>query len=262
MARRPKSTDAEGPGSPGAPGSHAPGQPAFSPSHAVRLIRSTVPPMDRAGVPFVTAPLAVALAGRRRRYVRGPALAAAAVTGAFFRNPPRVPPTRPGVVVAPADGEAVLVDDAPPPAELGLGDAPLPRVSVFLSVLDVHTQRSPVTGVVERIEYRKGRFLSADLPDAAEVNERNAMALRTPDGHRVIAVQIAGLLARRIVCRTGEGSTLGIGETYGLIRFGSRVDTYLPAGSRILVERGQRTVGGETVLAELPDAGDAGRADR
>ncbi|WP_268892811.1 phosphatidylserine decarboxylase [Tomitella fengzijianii] len=261
MARRPKSTDAAGPGAPD-------GQPAFSLSHAVNLIRTTVPPMDRAGAPFVAAPLALALAGRRRRYVRGPALAAAAVTGAFFRNPPRVPPTRPGVVVAPADGEAVLVDHAPPPAELGLGDAPLQRVSIFLSVLDVHTQRSPVTGVVERVEYRKGRFLSADLPDAAEVNERNAVVLRTPDGHRVISVQIAGLLARRIVCRTGEGSTLGIGETYGLIRFGSRVDTYLPAGARILVERGQRTVGGETVLAELPAeadsaaTADAGRAGR
>ncbi len=256
MARRPKTTDAAaggtGPASP--PGDR---EPAFSPAHAARLVQSTVPPMDRAGLPFVAGALSVALAGRRRRCIRGPALAAAAATGAFFRNPPRVPPTRPGVAVAPADGEAVLVDHAPPPAELGLGDGPLPRVSIFLSVLDVHTQRAPVTGAVETIEYRRGRFLSADLPEAADANERNGVVLRTPDGHRVVAVQIAGLLARRIVCRTAAGSTLGIGETYGLIRFGSRVDTYLPAGSRILVERGQRTVGGETVLAELP--GEAGR---
>lgn len=250
VARRPKSIDAAGAGSTGGP----PGTrgPAFSPAHAARLVRSTVPPMDRAGLPFVAGALGAALAGRRRRCVRVPALAAAAVTGAFFRSPARVPPTRAGVAVAPADGEAVLVDQGPPPAELGLGDEPLPRVSIFLSVLDVHTQRAPVTAAVEAVEYRTGRFLSADLPEAADANERNSLVLRTPDGHRVIAVQIAGLLARRIVCRTGAGSTLGIGETYGLIRFGSRVDTYLPAGSRVLIERGQRTVGGETVLAELP----------
>lgn len=224
----------------------------FSPAHVARLVRESIPPMDPAGAPFVAVPLALAAAGRRHRRVRGPALAAAAITGAFFRNPRRVPPSRPGVVVAPADGEVVLIENAPPPPELGLGDGPLQRVSIFLSVLDVHTQRAPVTGTVEQIEHRPGRFLSADLPEATDANERTSMLLRAPDGHEVVAVQIAGLLARRIVCRTAPGSTLSIGETYGLIRFGSRVDTYLPRGSRLLVERGQRTLGAETVLAELP----------
>lgn len=252
MARRPKTTDD------GAEilGGSAPG---FSLSHAAGLVRAAVPPLDPAGLPFVAAPLAAALAGRRRPLVRGTALAAAAATAGFFRSPRRVPPTRPGLVVAPADGEAVLVDHAAPPAELGLGAEPLPRVSIFLSVLDAHTQRAPLTGTVERIEYRPGRFLSADLPEATSANERNSVLLRTPEGHRVAAVQIAGLLARRIVCRAEAGAVLGIGETYGLIRFGSRVDTYLPAGSRVLIERGQRTLAGETVLAELPRAAGAGR---
>jgi len=128
------------------------------------------------------------------------------------------------------------------------------RVSVFLSVFDVHVQRAPVTGEVLRAAYRPGAFLSADLDKASEDNERNSVLLRAVDGHEVVVTQIAGLVARRIVCQVAEGDKVTAGATYGLIRFGSRVDLYLPPGSRVLVEQGQRTIGGETVLAELPDS--------
>ncbi|MFE3797314.1 phosphatidylserine decarboxylase [Nocardia tengchongensis] len=219
--------------------------------HVADLVRSSIPPLHPAGLPFVAAPLAVAALGFRRKWVRRTGLAAAAACATFFRHPHRVPPNRPGVVVAPADGEVALVDTAVPPAELGLGDTPLPRVSIFLSVLDVHVQRVPVNGLVEQIAYQKGQFLSADLPEASDRNERNSMVIETESGQRIVVVQIAGLLARRIVCEAKAGDKLGIGDTYGLIRFGSRVDTYFPVGTKTLVVPGQRTIGAETVLAEL-----------
>jgi phosphatidylserine decarboxylase len=177
---------------------------------------------------------------------------ATAATAAFFRNPRRVRPPLSGVVLAAADGTVAGVSDVLPPVELDLPREPAPRVSVFLSVLDVHVQRVPVDGRVLAVEYRPGAFLSADLDKASEDNERNALLLETTDGTRLGVVQIAGLLARRIVCDVAPGDEVAAGETYGLIRFGSRVDVYLPAGSRVTVAVGQRTVGGETVLAELP----------
>ncbi len=208
--------------------------------------------MHSAGVPFVGASLAVAALGRKHRWVRRAGLLAAGANAAFFRHPPRVAPTRPGVVVAPADGLVCLIEDAVPPAELGLPDTPRPRISIFLSVLDAHVQRAPIGGDVVAVQHRPGRFHSAELEAASEHNERNSVVIRTPEGAEVIAVQIAGLIARRIVCNAHVGDKLDIGETYGLIRFGSRLDTYLPAGSNLLVTRGQRTLAGETVLAELP----------
>ena len=171
----------------------------------------------------------------------------------FFREPKRVAPTRAGVVVAAADGAVSHVVLAEPPAELGLPAGERLRVSVFLSVFDVHVQRAPVAGAVTRAEYRAGKFLSADLDKASEDNERNSLLLTTPEGDEVVVVQIAGLIARRIVCQVAEGDKVRIGDTYGLIRFGSRVDIYVPTDSRVLVEPGQRTIGGETVLAELPN---------
>ena len=150
---------------------------------------------------------------------------------AFFRHPPRVPPTRPGAVVAPADGLICVIDSAAPPAELGMGDVPLPRISIFLCLLDAHVQRAPVSGEVIAVQHRPGRFASADLPEASTENERNSVRIRTADGAEVVAVQIAGLLARRIVCDAHVGDKLSIGDTYGLIRFGSRLDTYLPPGA-------------------------------
>jgi phosphatidylserine decarboxylase len=220
-------------------------------SHLVGLVRAAIPPMHPGGRPIVAGVGAAALLARAltgRGTVLG--LAATAAVAAFFREPARVSPDRAGVIVSPADGTVAIVDECAPPAGLGLPDTPLPRVSVFLSVLDVHVQRVPLDSRVDRIVYRPGKFLSADLDKASEDNERSSMLLRGTDGQQVAVVQIAGLLARRIVCQVGEGAEVAAGETYGLIRFGSRVDTYLPAGARVLVAPGQRTIGGETVLAE------------
>lgn len=224
-------------------------------SRFVDLVRSTVPPMHPAGLPFVGGALGVAAIGHRKRWVRAAGLAAAAACAGFFRHPPRTPPSRRGVVVAPADGQVTLIDEAVPPAELNLSDEPLPRISIFLSLFDAHVQRAPVAGEVITVKHKPGQFLSADKAEASEDNERNSVWLRTADGHDVVAVQLAGLLARRIVCNTHPGAQLALGETYGLIRFGSRLDTYLPKGSVIEVEIGQRAIGGETVLAELPTTG-------
>ena len=169
----------------------------------------------------------------------------------FFRDPERVPPARPGAVVAPADGRVVSIMQAVPPPELGLGDAPRWRVAIFLSVLDVHVNRMPASGTVTRIAYRAGKFVNASMDKASEHNERNALALRLPDGRQMAVVQIAGLIARRIVCSVREGQAVLGGSRFGIIRFGSRTDLYLPEGVRPLVEEGQLTIGGETVLAEL-----------
>ncbi|MBP2321252.1 phosphatidylserine decarboxylase [Kibdelosporangium banguiense] len=208
--------------------------------------------MNPAGRPFVVA--AVALTLVLRRIYRPLGVVGALLTGWtawFFREPKRVTPTRAGVVVAPADGTVSTVAEVMPPPELELGDTPMLRVSVFLSVFDVHVQRNPVAGEVARKIYHPGKFLSADLDKASEENERNTVLLRTAEGHQIVVVQIAGLVARRIVCHIDEGDKVEAGATYGLIRFGSRVDTYLPLGGRVLVEPGQKTIGGETVLAEL-----------
>jgi phosphatidylserine decarboxylase len=163
-----------------------------------------------------------------------------------------VPPARPGVVVAPADGLICLVEDVVPPAELNLPDRPLPRISIFLSIFDAHVQRIPISGEVVSVVHRRGLYKSAELAAASEDNERNSVRIRTPEGHEVVAVQIAGLVARRIVCDIKPGDKVTIGDTYGLIRYGSRLDTYLPEGTEVLVLPGQRAVGGETILAELP----------
>jgi phosphatidylserine decarboxylase len=208
--------------------------------------------MHPAGLPFVGASLAIAAAGHRHRWLRTTGLVAAGAQAAFFRHPHRVPPTRPGVVVAAADGQICLIENAVPPPELGRGTEPVPRISIFLSVFDAHVQRAPIGGEVIAAVHRPGLFGSADLPNASADNERNSVVIRNPDGTEVVAVQIAGLLARRIVCDIAVGDKLSIGDTYGLIRFGSRLDTYLPEGSNLLVSVGQRAVAGETVIAELP----------
>ena len=256
----------------------------LTPTHLVALARETLPPIHPAGLPFVAAASAVAVVGRRHRWVAVPATAAAGACAAFFRHPSRVPPTEPGVVVAPADGIVSLVDDAAPPPESGLGDQPRPRVSTFLSIFDVHVQRVPISGRVLSVTHTPGSFVSADLPEASSANERTTMVVRpdgadNPDGAHdlggaadpdptprdsdIVVVQIAGLLARRIVCTAKVGDHLSIGDTYGLIRFGSRVDVYLPPGTKQRVLVGQRTVGAETALAtlntrEATRAGDGG----
>jgi phosphatidylserine decarboxylase len=222
-------------------------------SHLVELARQTVPPMHPAGRPFVLAGALATVALRRVWRPLGlPAGLLTAWCAWFFREPRRVTPRRPGIVVASADGTVSQVVEAVPPAELGLPGNPMLRISVFLSVFDVHVQRLPTDGEIRRISYRPGKFLSADLDKASDDNERNSMLLRTPGGQDLVVVQIAGLVARRIVCSVAEGDKATAGATYGMIRFGSRVDTYVPPGSRITIEAGQHTIGGETVLAELP----------
>lgn len=220
-------------------------------SRFVELVRSTVPPVHPAGLPFIAAGLGLAAVGRKHRWLRNTGLTAAAACGGFFRHPPRVPPTRPGVVVAPADGRVTLIEQVSPPPQLNMPDVPMTRVSIFLSIFDAHVQRAPVAGEVVTIKYRPGQFVSAERDEASEVNECNSVWFRTAEGVDVAAVQIAGLVARRIVCTAHIGDKVALGETYGLIRFGSRLDTYLPADSRVLVEIGQRAIAGETVLAEL-----------
>ncbi len=168
----------------------------------------------------------------------------------FFRDPERVTPVRDGLVVAPADGRISQVASAVPPQELELGVVPRPRISIFMSVFDVHVNRSPASGAIERVAYRPGKFINADLDKASEDNERNGLVIRTPAG-RIGVVQIAGLLARRIVCFVKQGDAVDAGVRIGLIRFGSRVDVYLPEGAKPLVAEGQVAIAGETVLADL-----------
>jgi phosphatidylserine decarboxylase len=168
----------------------------------------------------------------------------------FFRDPVRVTPVAEKLVVSPADGRVSLVANAVPPAGLGLGDKPLPRVSIFMSVFDCHVNRAPVAGRIERIVYTAGKFLNADLDKASEDNERNAFLIASAAGP-IGVVQIAGLIARRIVCWAGEGQSIAAGERIGMIRFGSRVDVYLPPGAAPLVSVGQTSLAGETIIADL-----------
>ena len=172
----------------------------------------------------------------------------------FFRDPVRVTPVRDGLVVAPADGRVSRVVNALPPPELGLGERSLPRISIFMSVFDCHVNRSPVSGRIERMVYRPGAFISADLDKASEDNERNGFIISS-GRVRLGVVQIAGLVARRIVPFVQEGQMVAAGDRIGMIRFGSRVDVYLPEGGKSLAAEGQTAIAGETVLADLSAAG-------
>lgn len=169
----------------------------------------------------------------------------------FFRDPIRVIPQQEGLVISPADGVVSLIEDVIPPAELALGDQPLQRVSVFMNVFNCHVNRAPIAGKVTEIQYHHGKFLNASLDKASEHNERNGLSIEAPDGARIGVVQIAGLVARRIVCFVKPGDDLGAGHRFGLIRFGSRLDIYLPQGVSSLVAVGQTSVAGETILADL-----------
>jgi phosphatidylserine decarboxylase len=215
-------------------------------------IRHVLAPPHPAGRPFILGGLIVVMLG----VVAGAWLSWIGLIFTlfclfFFRDPERVPPGRPNAVVAPADGRVVSVIPAVPPAELGLGVTPRWRVSIFLSVLNVHVNRVPADGTVTRIAYRHGGFVNASMDKASETNERNAMALRIPDGREIAVVQIAGLIARRIICQVREGDALHAGDRFGIIRFGSRTDLYLPEGVRPMVAVGQTMIGGETLIADL-----------
>ena len=169
----------------------------------------------------------------------------------FFRDPDRVVPSRPDAVVSPADGKIAAIAEVVPPRELALGAEKRVRVSVFLSVLDVHIVRTPVAGRIVGSVYVPGKFLNAELDKASDENERQALVVETAEGKKFGLMLIAGLIARRIVTFVGEGTSVAAGERIGLIRFGSRVDVYLPAEAKVVVSVGQTAIGGETVMAEL-----------
>ncbi|OYV39262.1 MAG: phosphatidylserine decarboxylase [Acidocella sp. 20-61-6] len=218
-------------------------------------IKSAFAPPHKAGYPFIAGGIAVACLGLLFWHpLAWAGLIFALFCLYFFRDPERVAPPRGNVFLAPADGLVVSIEQAVPPVELGLGEILRPRVAIFLSVLDVHVNRAPIAGTVTRIAYRAGKFLNAAEDKASDDNERNALAMKLPSGHEIAVVQIAGLIARRILCDVKEGQSLAAGERFGIIRFGSRTDLYLPEGTVPLVAVGQRMIGGETVIAELPPA--------
>jgi phosphatidylserine decarboxylase len=172
----------------------------------------------------------------------------------FFRDPPRITPTRSGLIVSPADGVVQMIQPAAPPEELGLGPDPLTRISIFMNVFDVHVNRSPAGGTAVNLAYRPGKFFNASLDKASAFNERQAIRLRLEDGRDLAVVQIAGLVARRIRCDLRQGQAVRTGERFGLIRFGSRLDVYLPEGVSPLIAVGQTAIAGETVIADLASA--------
>jgi phosphatidylserine decarboxylase len=175
----------------------------------------------------------------------------------FFRDPKRSVPLADGLIVSPADGVVSLIGPAVPPADLGMGPVALTRVSVFMSVFNCHVNRAPVAGRITAVAYRPGTFVNASLDKASEDNERNALAIEMADGRKIAVVQIAGLVARRIVCFVRPGQTMQTGERIGLIRFGSRLDVYLPVGVAPLVALGQTMIAGESVIADLTADGPA-----
>jgi phosphatidylserine decarboxylase len=212
-------------------------------------LRPLMTPIRREGYPFAGLSLLVALF---LAWLWSPlgwlGLAATAWCIYFFRDPKRITPIADALLVSPADGKVAAIALAPPPPELGLGGDPLRRVSVFMNVFNCHVNRAPAAGRVVRIAYRPGRFLNAELDKASEHNERNGLVIDTVNGP-IGVVQIAGLVARRIVCFVAEGSELAAGERIGLIRFGSRLDLYLPPSAAVLVAEGQTAIAGETVIA-------------
>jgi len=216
-------------------------------------VTSTLVPVHREGWRFVAIAAAVTLVlfWFDLETLAWLAALATAWCAYFFRDPERVTPVRDGLVISPADGRISMIQEVPPPPELDFTFEPVTRISVFMNVFDVHVNRSPVDGTIRRIAYVPGAFLNADLDKASEDNERQALTIEMADGRALGVVQIAGLIARRIVKFVGEGERLAAGQRFGLIRFGSRVDVYLPKGARALVCVGQRAVAGETVLADL-----------
>ena len=219
------------------------------------ILKAAMIPIHREGWPFVLGFAAVAAV----MFVLSQPLGwigavATAWCAYFFRNPDRVTPARAGLVVSPADGVVQRIDSVPPPPELGMDPAPRPRIGIFMNVFDVHVNRAPVDGTVKAVVYHPGRFINASLDKASEHNERNSVRLVLADGRDVAVVQIAGLIARRIKCDLQANQAVRAGERFGIIRFGSRVDVYLPPGVNALVAEGQRAVGGETVLADLDGA--------
>jgi phosphatidylserine decarboxylase len=217
----------------------------------LEAIKATLAPVRHEGLPFIAFALALALVGGWFwQPVLWIGLTIAAWMAYFFRDPKRYTPVDDAVAVSPADGRVSAVTMTVPPRELGLGADARRRISIFMSIFDCHVNRSPVAGSVRDIAYRPGRFVNAALDKASEENERNGLVLDTAHGP-IAVVQIAGLIARRIKCFARKGDTLRAGERIGLIRFGSRLDVYLPAGVAIAVAEGQTAIAGETVIARF-----------
>ena len=218
----------------------------------LKTARGIFTPVHREGYPFV---IACAAAAGLLFFLFSPlgwlGIVATLYCAYFFRDPSRTTPQRDGLIVSPADGRISALERVTPPPEMELGDEKRARISIFMNIFDCHIQRAPISGRVIRIVYREGSFLNAELDKASEENERNALIIGTEGGALLGVVQIAGLIARRIVCFVGEGEDVRLGERFGMIRFGSRVDVYLPAGAAPLVALGQRMIAGETVLADM-----------
>jgi len=216
------------------------------------LLDSILVPIAREGRPFIAAfAVATLLLGLIAEWLLVPGGVLTAWCILFFRDPHRMTPTRDGLVVSPADGLVVSVARVPWPKELAMGEGEATRIGIFMNVFDVHVNRVPVDGRITRLAYVPGAFFNASFDKSSEQNERQLVAMETRDGRRLAFVQIAGLVARRIVCKLTEGQTVLAGERMGMIRFGSRVDVYLPDGVSSLVIEGQRCVAAETVLADL-----------
>jgi phosphatidylserine decarboxylase len=232
-------------------------------SHLLDLIRKSTPPIHKEGFIFIYIfagiTILLGLMSNTLGWI-GTILTVWCVY--FFRNPHRVTPEGDSLVVSPADGLVLKIEDALLPKELGLDDkGEYTRISIFLSVFDVHVNRVPATGEIVDLHYHPGKFLSADMDKASEDNERQTVLMRTTSGHDVAFVQIAGLIARRILCDLKEKQEVKAGERFGIIRFGSRMDVYLPKGIAPQVIEGQRAVGGETILADLSQSGSARKGE-
>lgn len=219
------------------------------------MLETFIKPMHREGIKFVAAFAAVTLV---LFWIWDPlgwiGVGLTVWCYYFFRDPKRAVPENAGLMVSPADGVVSLIERVAPPEELGMGPAPLMRVSVFMSVFNCHVNRAPIAGRISEISYRPGKFLNAALDKASVDNERNSIRIDMADGRSIAVVQIAGLVARRILCFAVKGQEIRTGERFGLIRFGSRLDIYLPEGVQPQVALGQTCVAGETVIALLgPD---------
>ncbi len=215
-------------------------------------MKTPLVPIHRAGWPFIALFAAAAIVMAAFSELLGFAGTVLTVWCVyFFRNPDRVTPERDGLIISPADGIVQMIDQAAPPKELGMGEGLRSRVAVFMNVFDVHVNRVPLGGTITALHYRPGKFLNASLDKSSEFNERQSLRLTMADGRDMVFVQIAGLIARRILCDVTEGQTVKTGERFGMICFGSRVDIYLPEGVEPLVAVGQRSVAGETVFADI-----------
>lgn len=216
------------------------------------MLKVVLVPINKAGWPFIAifAVIAIYLAtvSQPLGFV---GLVLTAWCTYFFRDPDRITPTREGLIISPADGVVQLIDKAVPPEELEMGAEERTRVAVFMNVFNVHVNRVPIGGTISKIAYRPGKFFNASLDKASVDNERMSLKVTTEDKQEIAFVQIAGLVARRILCYATEGQSYKSGERFGLIRFGSRVDIYMPSDIEPLVALGQLTVAGETVIADL-----------